>query len=262
MAETVRQARDKRKAEESTRIVLSGRDERIMTTLYGLTVASTEHLAEAHFPSVESARKRMGKLKRAGYVDHFLFRPREDAPAIGLWVLKPRLYRREAKNAGRAAETYPKMPKRMNHHLRTNDIYAAIYKPLVEAFDDGLIEGSNWLWKNEAHSWCGYDFSGRSRVHQLDAEVHFPDGKVFFIERQTRDAREPESAFYEKVERYSKYTQYMGFEKGQATLVFACDEKRDQNYAGNACREYGVRALVSNPTDAATFIIEKAGEVK
>lgn len=240
------------------RMVLRGRDERIMTTLYGLRVASSEQLVRAHFPTKGAARKRLTILNEAGYLDAVFYQVREGMQPIKLWYLTPRPYKREAKQAGRPQEKYPDFPKRMDHHLKTNDIYADIYKPLTEILDEGMIEGSNWLWKNESHSFRRYEYAGRVNVHQPDAEVHFPDGRVFCIERQTSSSRETYKVFQEKVEGFCTYINYMGFEDGQARLVFACDEKRDQDHAGKACKEYNAKALVTEPADAAQYIIEQA----
>lgn len=241
-----------------TRMKLQGRDERVMTTLYALTLASSEHLTKTHFPTKEAMRKRLIILYEAGYVETMFYRVSDEVPEVKIWYLMPRPYKREARHAGRPQEKYPDFPKRMDHHLKTNDIYADIYKPLTEILDEGMTEGSNWLWKNESHSFLRYEYSGRTNVHQPDAEVHFPDGRVFCIERQTSNSRKTKQAFQEKVESFSTYTNYMGFEKGQATLVFACDEQRDQNHAGKACKEYGATALVTDPVDAAQYIIEQA----
>lgn len=249
---------DKRKDDYNRQTVRTGRDERIMTTLYGVTVATNEHLARTHFSSEEGVRKRMRILLREGLVETVFYRVREDMPPLKLWYLTPRPYKREARHAGRPDEKYLEFPKRMDHHLKTNDIYADIYKPLTEILDEGMIEGSNWLWKNEAHSFLRYEYAGRTNVHQPDAEVHFPDGRVFCIERQTSSSRETYRVFQEKVEGFLTYTNYMGFENGQARLVFACDEQRDQNHAGKACEEYNAKALVTDPADAAAYIVEQA----
>jgi hypothetical protein len=244
--------------DRSSQVVRTGRDEKIMTTLYALTVAKNEHLALTHFSSEEGVRKRMRTLQQIGLVERAFYRVREDMPAVKLWYLTPRPYKREANNAGRPDEKYPDFPKRMDHHLKTNDIYADIYKPLTRILDEGMIEGSNWLWRNEWHSFLRYEYAGRISVHQPDAEVHFPDGRVFCIERQTSNSRKTYEAFQEKAQGFATYAAYMGFEKGQATLVFACDEKRDQDHAGKACKEHGVRALVTDPTDAANYIVEQS----
>lgn len=239
--------------------VVTDRDETTMTTLYALTIASIEQLAKAHFPSVDSARKRMGELFKNGYVEKTTFVPRNSTKSIGLWYLKPRPYRREAKNAGRPEETYPEFPKRMNHHLKTNDLFADICKPLSSIFDEELAEGSNWLWKNESHASLRYEYAGRTRGHQPDAEIHFPDGRLFCIERQTRESRETQQVFRDKVEGFYTYTQYMGFEEKQAKLVFACDDQRDQDYADKAMQDYkDLPGVVTDPSDAAQYIVEHA----
>lgn len=240
--------------------VVTGRDESTFTTLYALTIASIGQLAKAHFPSEDSARKRMNKLHENGYVEKTTFVPRNSTKDIGLWYLKPRPYRREAKHAGRPEETYPEFPKRMDHHLKTNDLYADICKPLCRIFDEELIEGSNWLWKNEEHSFLRYEYAGRTRVHQPDAEVHFPDGRMFCIERQTKESRQTQQVFQQKVEGFYTYTQYMGFEEGQTTLIFACDEQRDQDYADKAMQGYedDLTAVITDPSDAAQYIVEQA----
>lgn len=257
----LRSTDDKRKDDYNRRIVRTGRDEKIMTTLYQLEVVTNDHLARTHFSSEEGVRKRMRILLRTGLVDTVFYRVRDDMPEVKLWYLMPRPYKREANHAGRPGEKYLEFPKRMDHHLKTNDIYADIYKPLTEILDEGMIEGSNWLWKNESHSFLRYEYAGRTNVHQPDAEVHLPDGRVFCIERQTSSARKTKQAFREKVESFSTYTKYMGFEKGKATLVFACDEERDQRYAGEAYEEYGDKELVTvvtDPADAAQYIVEQA----
>lgn len=244
--------------EQAQRMVLKDRDERVLTTLYDLTVDSHEHLTRTHFPTSEAARKRLSTLCEAGYLNALFYQVRDDLKPVKLWYLTPRPYKREARNADRPDEKYPDFPKRMDHHLKTNAMYAEIYKPLIRILDEGLSEGSNWLWKNEWHSFVRYEYAGRINVHQPDAEVHFPDGRVFCIERQTSNSRKTYEAFQEKAEGFATYTGYMGFEKGQATLVFACDEKRDQDHAGKACKEHGVRALVTDPADAANYIVEQA----
>lgn len=144
----------------------------------------------------------------------------------------------------------------MAHHLKVNDLYVNIHPHLEEAFGNG----PGWEWRNESHSFVRTEYGGEALVHQPDAEVRFPDGRVYFLERQTKESRKTGAVFREKARQYRRYISYANLSPERATVVFACDEPRDMEYADRAVVDSRLNSLVSDPEDAATFIVEQARE--
>ncbi len=254
------------------------RDERIFTSLYVGTVLTTEHLARMYFPSqeytknpntnrphfsVHAAEVRLHKLRHMGYVLNQSFRPHRGATPVTYWWLTQKRYKREAKAAGRSNESYPDLPKRLSHHFKTHDLYARLHPRMEELFSElDRYEYPDWQWKNEGHSHVRYQYEGKHTVHQPDAEVHFPDGRVFFIERQTEDARKPEEVFRDKAERCRTYIRYRDLPQGAAKIMFVCDIERDKEYVRNACRAVSVPGVVGSPDEMVTYLVQRAEELR
>lgn len=230
------------------------RDEELYTSLYAATMLTAEQIAEAHFPSVHSAEVRLYKLRGVGRVKNELVDLGKGLGKARIWYLSPKLFYREAKAAERLEEEYLKLPKKMAHYLRTNDLYADIYRGLQKAFEDTV----GWRWNNESHASCHYEYAGKSHAHQPDAEVVFPDGRVFFIERQTRESKETRRVFQDKAASYRNYMNYRNLAQNEAKVIFACDLDRDMDHAYGAFEEADVPCLTTSAKDAATYLKEQA----
>lgn len=231
----------------------TARDQRLKRSLYTALVLTTEQIAKMYFPSQEylddentkeqtysegAAKQRLYKLRREGILHVDFYTPLGENREVGYWYLSQKQYKRQAKAAERPGERYPDIPERLSHYLKTTEIYARIQPRFEELFStlDGY-DYPEWRWENESHASRDYHFEGRNRKHQPDAEIHMPDGRVFVLERQTKEAKQPPEVVKEKVERANRYARYCGYSEGQATLLFACDTDRDKKYARDALQE-------------------------
>lgn len=231
----------------------TARDQRLKHSLYTALTLTTEQIAKMYFPSQDylddsktkeqtysegAAKQRLYKLRREGILHVDFYTPIGEDREIGYWYLSQKQYKRQAKAAERPGERYPDIPERLTHHFKVTEIYARIQPRFEELFStlDGY-DYPEWRWENESHASRDYQFKGRYRKHQPDAEIHMPDGQLFILERQTKEAKQPPEVVKDKVERANDYATYRGYSEDGAKLLFACDTDRDKKYARDALQE-------------------------
>lgn len=215
-------------------------------------------------PSVSSALRRLQKLREEQLLvsrDH----TRPGGKPTRMWMLSKAAFRREAKGLGHHDEPYPGWPKKradgspgkLDHLLDTNDLYVAVAGEL----DDVLGPHPAWEWREERLASENYkrSWESKTRRHQPDAEVDFR-GRLFFVERQTRRAKETYEAIAEKVEAHARRADFVGA-RASAKIVFACDEKRDVGYALEAARAGGPPLFAGTVDEAAVALAEEAQEL-
>ncbi|WP_047865420.1 hypothetical protein [Rubrobacter aplysinae] len=256
----------------------TNRDHLLKRSLYTALALPTEQIAKMYFPSAAykkdpgteelhyseySAKKRLYKLLGKGVLlkDHYT--PLGEDRQRTYWFLTQNQYRRQAYAAGRPGESYPPLPERLTHHFKTTEIYARIQPSFEELFAqlDGYVY-PEWRWENESHATTEYFFGGENKKHQPDARVHMPDGKMFIIERQTKESREAKSVVKDKVTRADSYRSYRGYSKEDAKLLFACDTERDKEYVREALQESSAMKGVLGDTDTIVkYLLTRAREI-
>lgn len=231
----------------------TARDQLLKRSLYTALTLTTEQIAKMYFPSQDyindsktteqaysegSAKQRLYKLRREGILQVDFYTPIGEDREVGYWYLSQKQYKRQAKAADRPGERYPDIPERLTHHFKVTEIYARIQPRFEELFStlDGY-DYPEWRWENESHASRDYQFKGKHRKHQPDAMIHMPDGGVFILERQTKEAKQPPEVVKEKVQRANDYAEYCGYSEAGAKLLFACDTDRDKKYARDALQE-------------------------
>jgi len=174
--------------------VLQPRDLELLRTLFESRVMTHEHAAALHFDdSREAAKKRLLKLKSAGYIRE---RPRRvNEPAI-LFLTKHGLetLRSEGILAEYPGFDFPLLLKRthvsaltINHELAVMDVKAAFHSALNASPTFSVAEFSTW-----------------PRLHEFEADVLVkPDGFIRIHEKET-DGGLSEHTFFLEVDRSSE----------------------------------------------------------
>lgn len=253
------------------------RDEMIKTSLYAALSLTTEQIAKMYFPSraymdnpntdkphysKDAAKSRLYKLRREGILHVDFYTPIGESKQVAYWYLSQKQYKREAKAAERRNERYPEMPKRLSHYFKVTDIYAGIHPCFEELFSQlDLYDYAEWEWRNETHSFRQYNFQNKDKQHRPDAEVHMPNGQVFFIERQTKESRESKSVVQDKVVRANDYARYCGYSTEGAKLLFACDTERDKKYARETLQDSAIKGVLGEPDTIMKYLITRAEEI-
>ena len=235
--------------------MITERDESILQDLFLAPGLSTRQLSRMYFDSVNTAKYRMYQLRKKGLVVNLVHK-RGPAPSEVLWKLSKKALEREEEAAGRAGKRFRSWPKgRISHLIDVNDVFVEVSYGLDEVL--GRFPG--WEWIDEPRASERYEFAGTNRQHQPDAEVRFR-GLRFFIERETKRAKETPEAFLRKMAGYQAYTQAFGIE-GQVQIIFACDTERDVRYALSAGREYRVPVFAGNLEEAARYLLQQAARL-
>jgi hypothetical protein len=253
---------------------LQPRDDQLMTGLYHTTLKTTWQIARMYFPTAEarkkgtyepsreSARRRLYDLMYMGWLVNWPYSRKEK---LTLWMLSRRAFRREARNLKRNGEQYPDWPKEklIRHYIETNELYVL----LAGRLDEVLGEYPAWEWRNEDRSYREWSLRDRSGVHKPDAELRFAD-RVYFIERQTKRAREGAAYFDRRMAGYRAYCEYLSSAAGETAddngsplkpqVVWACDTERDMDCAFEAAKKHDVFTTVENPREACKYIVEEA----
>lgn len=256
----------------------TNRDQLLTRSIYTALTLTTEQIAKMYFPSAAynedhdteklrysevSAKQRLYKLLGKGVLLKNHYTPLGEKEQRTHWMLTQSQYRRHAHAAGRPGETYPPIPERLTHHFKTTEIYARIQPRLEELFaglDDYVYP--EWRWENESHASNEYFFKGKTNKHQPDAHVHMPDGKLFIIERQTKESREAKPVVQGKVARADNYRSYCGYSREDAKLLFACDTERDKQYVREALKESSAMKGVLGDTDTIVkYLLTRAEEI-
>lgn len=89
-----------------------------------------------------------------------------------------------------------------------------------------------------------------------------PDGKLFIIERQTEEAKQPPHVVKGKVASADSYRSYCGYSREDAKLLFACDTERDKQYVREALQESSTMKGVLGDTDTIVkYLMTRAEEI-
>ncbi|AHY48164.1 Hypothetical Protein RradSPS_2881 (plasmid) [Rubrobacter radiotolerans] len=231
------------------------RDQRALTALFSTTVLLTKQLEEIVYDSYSHARKQLYAMGKSGYLERIVpeFRTSEGK----LWILTKRAFFRELRGSKLYYdESYPELPRRLEHVVATNDVYVGVRDELEHRFGD---EEAGWHWKHEGRAFDRFEMGSRRYVHQPDAELCFGE-RVLYIERETGRAREAPSRFNERTKSYAARERFLSHERLVPEVVWACDTERDTEHALAASRRHGVRAVCGTPEQIISYIKEAINE--
>lgn len=215
-------------------------------------------IPEAHPKGSEGAAKqRLNTLRRE---KNFL--RSEHVEGVGtVWRLAAATHN-ALKPAG-STERYPTpmTPQNTRHHVAVTDLYARIVSHLWRAGGEELA--GRFAWTCERRSYRESYGPGRRKVCvRPDATVRIGED-LFFVERETRHRKAPPEVFRRRVANYAEYLRSAPPEERRATLLFACDERRDVEAALRAREEVRVEhgllyVVAGTPHEIARFLIEEA----
>ena len=233
--------------------MVTERDEAMLRDLYFAPGLTTRQIKRMYFDALNTAKYRMYRLRKKGLVVNLVL-AREGERSEVLWKLSKRAFEREAEAAGRAKERYRTWPKgRLPHLMDTNDLFVET----SYALDEALGQYPAWEWVDEPRATERYESYGERRQHQPDAEIRFA-GRRFFVERETRRAKQAPEAFEAKMHRYATYLRYAGLEGGGAEVLFASDAERDARHALEAGRRHGVPTVAGPLEEIAAHLARRA----
>ncbi len=233
--------------------MVTERDEAILQDLFFAPGLTTRQIARMYFDALNTAKHRMYRLRKKGLVVNLVL-ARGGEPSEILWRLSKRAFEREAEATGKAGERHRTWPKgRLPHLVDTNDLFVeASY-----ALDEGLGRYPAWEWVDEPRATERYEFAGERRQHQPDAEIRFA-GHRFFIERETRRAKQAPEAFEAKMSRYGTYVRYAGLAGSVAEVLFACDAERDARHALEAGRRHEMPTVAGSLEEVVAHLARRA----
>jgi len=152
-------------------------------------------------------------------------------------------------------------PQNTRHHLAVTELYARVVSHLWRV--GGTHLAGRFGWTCERRSYRESYGPGRSKVCvRPDATVRIGED-LFFVERETRHRKAPPEVFRRRVANYAEYLRSSPAEERRATLLFACDERRDVEAALRAHQELdaghgSVYVVAGTPREIARFLIEEA----
>jgi len=213
---------------------------------------------EAHPDGSEGAAKqRLNTLRR----EKSFLRSEHVAGVGTVWRLAAATHN-ALKPAGSAQRPpSPMTPQNTRHHLAVTDLYARVVSHLWRVGGAGLA--GRFVWTCERRSYRESYGPGRSKVCvRPDATVWIGED-LFFVERETRHRKAPPEVFRRRVANYAEYLHLASPEERRATLLFACDERRDVEAALRAGEEASaghgpVYVVAGTPHEIARFLIEEA----
>lgn len=242
---------------DSGRGEIGDRDDEIMLDLYYMRVAKVEQVQKLHFPSYDSARRRLYELSWMGMVENNIYSRKE---GLNVWRLTKRGFRRQAEVAGTMDEQYRDWPssKNIRHYIETNDVYMLVSGKL----DELLGEQPEWTWKDEARATHKWKIGAQSGTHRPDAEIRIGN-RLYFIERETERSRKAKSHFERRMSQYQGYVRYAQAERGidGCEVIWACDTERDKDHAFEAAKKYNVATLTDGLVGACEHLLERAGKL-
>lgn len=240
---------------------ITKRDERIWRDLYHTRILSIEQVALMHFRSYARARRRLYDQKYLGMIENKTISAQEspDGKNHNVWRLNPTGIRYVLNDLGKEekAERLPDWPSTRNlvHYLDTNDLYVLLSGEL----DAALGQYPAWEWKDERRASRKWNMGGKERTHRPDAEVCFGGG-AYFIERETKRAKEPPSHFLGRMEDYAGYIRYAraNGDARNVEVLWACDTERDMDHAVEAGQRFGVATYAGTPHEVCQRLLKYA----
>lgn len=225
--------------------MINDRDEDILTDLFLAGCLTTSQIQRMYFSAHSTAKGRMYKLHKKGYVNFEIFDVGEN-----LWFLTKEAFLREARNA-ESEETQPFSPpkERTAHYTKINDLYVKA-APMLDSI---VGEWPEWHWLNEYRARRGYERAGRDRAYRPDAELHFRD-HTFVIERQTAEARASRGILLSRMADYADYVEHITGRRETTQVLWACDTERDMNYAREGGEKYGLFTVAGDVEKIADHI--------
>jgi hypothetical protein len=151
-------------------------------------------------------------------------------------------------------------PQNTRHHLAVTDLYARVFSHLWRVGGAGLA--GRFVWTCERRSYRESYGPGRSKVCvRPDATIGTGED-LFFVERETRYRKSSPEIFRRRVTNYAEYLRAAPAEERHATLLFACDERRDVEAALRAHQELSdghgpVYVVAGTPHEIVRFLIEE-----
>ena len=205
-------------------------------------------LAERGFSNYERCRKSLYRLAKKG----FLSRYTTTNSGLTMWLLTQEGYRDVVHDRLWLESThgiflpyndYKPDPSRVDHYTAVCDLFVGLQPALNRYYGPMPI----WDWVSERRAFASYSIGKNEYRYMPDAEVILGDEDiVYVIERQTRNARKTEADIRLKIEQH--HNRLTGGSRSlpedQFQILFACDERRDVDYAMKAARSLGLGHLV------------------
>lgn len=202
------------------------RDWKAAGHLYDTRALSTQQIADLCFEGrFHAAQARLYLLRKGGFLKNSTGHGKVGC----VWELSKETFAALAGYDRFRKYPGPLGPSQVAHLIETNELYVSLF-PLLQEIAGVYEEDWSWSAEPRCHREYALEAEGKGARYVLkpDAEIEL-FGHVYFLERQTKRAKERPEKLYDKTVYYHRYANSpeRKSDPREMTLLWACDEERD-----------------------------------